>query len=114
VELAGVSAETTAPISTALRSIEGSYDRVNSFDRTYVPGEPIYNTLLEMAPERLPNPHHGPVSLTYTTEQAAAAAGSPGGSPAPHAPGSADAMAHGGLRNRERQRLPLPPGSRCR
>jgi len=69
-------------------SIEGSYDRVNSFDRTYVPGEPIYNTLLERRPGEGYLIQHGASVAHLHNRTGRRGCGLPRGSPAPHAPGS--------------------------
>jgi hypothetical protein len=46
----GYRPETSLPITTALQSIDGHYQRVLSLDKTYDPSLPDYSTLQEMQP----------------------------------------------------------------
>lgn len=68
----------TLPITTALQSIEGSYQRVLSLDRTYDPALPQFSTLKQMEPGRGYLVHvTSPVTLTYPIAAAGLALADP-------------------------------------
>jgi len=60
--------DNTLPVTEALQSIDGSYLRVLSIDKTYDPALPEYSTLLQMSPGQgyLIRVTH-PLTLTYPT-----------------------------------------------